>query len=332
MNAYADTTGTNTPKPLSPTVSEKSSPVNPDPEHLVWIPPGSFTMGSPATEKARRADEGPQTQVIISKGFWMSKHETTQEEYLAVMENNPSNFTGDIKRPVEQVSWEDATNYCARLTVRERAAGRLPSGYGYRLPTEAEWEYACRAGTTNATAYGNGLSSAQADFKGAYPYGEAAKGPNLGTTTKVGSYAPNAWGLCDMHGNVWEWCLNWYAGSLPGGSVTDPQGPNRAIYRPLRGGGWLSYGWDCRSATRFILLPDNSGDDIGFRPVLAPAGSDSNARVPVSFGQEEIPAALAAASLERHSINSLGTELIPAGAPDVLVSDRIARKRDGHNE
>jgi len=98
------------------------------------------------------------------------------------------------------------------------------------------------------------------------------------------------------------------------------------------GGGWLSYGWDCRSATRFILLPDNSGDDIGFRPVLAPAGSDSNARVPVSFGQEEIPAALAAASLERHSINSLGTELIPAGAPDVLVSDRIARKRDGHNE
>jgi len=267
---YAGTPGTNAPKLSSSAVSDKSSPVNPDPEHLVWIQPGSFTMGSSATEKARRADEGPQTQVTISKGFWMSKYETTQEEYLAVMDNNPSNVTGDLKRPVEQVSWEDATNYCSKLTARERAAGRLLSGYAYRLPTEAEWEYACRAGTTNATAYGNGLNSAQANFKGAYPYGEAAKGPSLGTTTGVGSYAPNAWGLYDMHGNVWEWCLNWYAGSLPGGSVTDPQGPNRAIYRPLRGGGWLSYGWDCRSATRFILLPDNSGDDIGFRPVLAP--------------------------------------------------------------
>jgi len=323
--SYAGTTGTNAPKPSTPAVSEKSPPVNPDPEHLVWTPPGSFTMGSPSTEKARRSDEGPQTQVTLSKGFWMSKHETTQEEYLAVMDNNPSNFQGDLKCPVEQVSWDDATNYCAKLTVRERAAGRLPSGFVYRLPTEAEWEYACRAGKTTATTCGNNLSSSQANFKGAYPYGEAAKGPSLGRTTKVGSYAPNAWGLYDMHGNVWEWCLNWYAGSLPGGSVTDPQGPNKAMYRPLRGGGWLSYGWDCRSATRFILLPDNSGDDIGFRPILASTGSDSNARVPVSFGQEEIASALAAAILERPSINSPGTELIAAGAPDMLVSDRIVR-------
>jgi len=286
--SYADTPGTNAPKQVSPAGSEKPSPVNPDPELLVWIPPGSFTMGSPSTEKARRADEGPQTQVTLSRGFWMSKHETTQEEYLSVMGGNPSNFPGDLKRPVEQVSWEDATNYCAKLTVRERTARRLPSGYAYRLPTEAEWEYACRAGTTNATAFGNSLGSAQANFKGAYPYGEAAKGSNLGKTVKVRSYAPNAWGLFDMHGNVWEWCLNWYAGSLPGGSVTDPQGPNRAVYRPLRGGGWLNYGWDCRSATRFILLPDNSGDDIGFRPVLAPTAFDSTAGTPLSLGQEAI--------------------------------------------
>jgi formylglycine-generating enzyme required for sulfatase activity len=272
--ADANTNDTNAPRLSSSAVSDKSSPVNPDPARLIWIQPGSFTMGSPSTEKSRRADEGPQTLVTISKGFWMSKHETTQEEYLAVMDSNPSNFQGDPKHPVEQVSWEDATNYCARLTVRERSAGRLPTGYDYRLPTEAEWEYACRAGTTSATAYGNSLNSAQANFKGAYPYGEAAKGPNSGATARVESHGPNAWGLYDMHGNVWEWCLNWYAGSLPGGSVTDPQGPNKAIYRPLRGGGWLSYGWDCRSATRFILLPENNGDDIGFRTVLAQAGLD----------------------------------------------------------
>ena len=269
-SSTADTVGTNASKEFSPAAGEKPVPTNPDAKHLVWIQPGSFLMGSPSTEKDRRADEGPQTQVVISTGFWMSKHETTQAEYLAVVGNNPSHFTGDLQRPVEQVSWEDATNYCAKLTLRERGAGRLPAGYAYRLPTEAEWEYACRAGTTTATAFGNSLGSDQANFTGSYPYGGATKGPNLKTTNKIGSYGPNAWGSYDMHGNVWEWCLNWYAGALPGVIVTDPQGPSKASYRPLRGGGWLSYGWDCRSATRFILLPDNSGDDTGFRPVLAP--------------------------------------------------------------
>jgi len=247
----------------------KEPVVNPDPEHLVWIKPGAFTMGSPATEPDRNTNEGPQMLVTISRGFWMSKYETTQAEYLAVTGANPSLFKGEAQRPVEQVAWSDATNYCAKLTVRERAAGRLPAGYAYRLPTEAEWEYCCRAGTTTATAFGNSLSSTQANFDGNFPYGGAAQGPNLKTTTLVGSYAPNAWGLYDMHGNVYEWCLDW-DDSYPGGSVSDPQGPASGADRILRGGCWYSYGIYCRAANRGDYWPGHGNGDVGFRPVLAP--------------------------------------------------------------
>jgi formylglycine-generating enzyme required for sulfatase activity len=249
--------------------NSKEPPVNPDPQQLVWIKPGTFTMGSPSTEKERYSCEGPQTQVTLSQGFWMSKYETTQEEYLAVMGSNPADFTGNMKRPEEQVSWDDATNYCAKLTDRERTSGRLPSGYAYRLPTEAEWEYACRAGTTTATAYGDSLSSTQANFNGSSPYNGNAEGPYLGKTIMVGSYAPNAWGLYDMHGNVWEWCLDW-AGTYPGGSETDPRGTTTGSIRVLRGGCWYDYGWYCRSAFRFGRKPDIRNGYVGFRPVLAP--------------------------------------------------------------
>ena len=243
--------------------------MNPDPEHLVWIQPGTFTMGSPINEVDRGSNESPQTQVTISKGFWMSKYEATQEAYLAVMGTNPSCFKGDLKCPVEQVSWNDANNYCDKLNDRERTAGRLPPGYVYRLPTEAEWEYCCRAGSPTAMAFGDSLSSVQANFNGNWPYGGASKGPFLRTTSKVGSYASNAWGLYDMHGNVWEWCLDWY-GAYHGGSVTDPRGSNTGLRRVLRGGSWDYDGGSCRSADRGNDSPAYRYCGIGFRPVLGP--------------------------------------------------------------
>jgi formylglycine-generating enzyme required for sulfatase activity len=236
---------------------------------MVWIAPGTFTMGSPASEPDRSSDEGPLTVVTISRGFFLGNREVTQREYMGVMGGNPSYFTGDLDRPVEQVSWNDALSYCEKLTQQERTAGRLPEGYEYRLPTEAQWEYACRAGTTTATAYGNSLSSAQANFIGEYPYNGGAAGPRLGQTAKVGSYTPNAWGLYDMHGNVWEWCADWYSGSYSGGSVTDPGGPSSGSRRVVRGGGWLNFfGRDCRSANRGGNDPSFWSFEGGFRTAL----------------------------------------------------------------
>ncbi len=230
----------------------------------VWINPGTFTMGSPSTEWHRFDDEGPQTRVTISPGFGMSKYETTQEEYLEVMGENPSYFTGDLKRPVEQVTWNDAANYCAKLTARERAAGRLPAGYEYRLPTEAEWEYACRAGTTTRFSFGDDL---QYTNLGKYAWYDRN---SMGQTHPVGVKAPNAWGLYDMHGSVFEWCLDWY-GDYPGGSVTDPRGPSTGSHRVIRGGGWNHDGWNCRSTARSSDSPDSRCKKTGFRPVLAPS-------------------------------------------------------------
>jgi formylglycine-generating enzyme required for sulfatase activity len=248
------------------------------PAELLWIRPGTFTMGSPATEAERLPDQGPLTAVRISRGFWMGKYEVTQREYLSVIGANPSSFVGDLSRPVERVNWLDATNYCARLTARDRQAERLPAGYAYRLPTEAEWEYACRARTTTAFHYGPALRSGMANFNGRYEYAAAAgtlanpAGTFLARTTSVGQYAPNAWGLHDLHGNVWEWCLDWYGPGLPGGSVIDPIGPGSGTTRVLRGGGWSNYAVHCRSAYRTGLDPAyRNGSAVGFRVVLAPA-------------------------------------------------------------
>ncbi len=249
---------------------DETAPENPDPDRLVWIIPGTFTMGSPSTEAGRWLDEGPQTVVTLTQGFFMGRCEVTQREYLAVTGTNPSYFTGGLDQPVEEVSWFDATNYCRLLTAQERAAGRLPGGWEYRLPTEAQWEYASRAGTTTPFGIGNGtsLGSAQGNIYGDFPYGGAPVGPFLARTTTVGSYIPNAWGLYDMHGNVWEWCLDWYAHSLPGGSVTNPTGPASGSHRLRRGGGWFDYGRECRSATRGRLSPGIRDYGFGFRVAL----------------------------------------------------------------
>jgi formylglycine-generating enzyme required for sulfatase activity len=250
----------------------------PPPPGMVKIPAGTFVMGSPLTETGRRIDETQHT-VTLTRDFYMSKYELTQGEYQAVMGSNPSTFTGDLNRPVENVSWNDATSYCRKMTASERAAGRLPAGWEYRLPTEAEWEYACRAGTSTAFHYGPELRSGMANFQGHYEYppgpGELngyhynTNGTFLGRTTAVGSYQPNAFGLHDMHGNVWEWCLDWWDAYL-GGSAIDPRGPASGYTRVIRNGRWNNLATICRSAYRSSYTPDLRIFNFGFRTVLAP--------------------------------------------------------------
>jgi sulfatase modifying factor 1 len=239
---------------------------------FAWISPGTFTMGSPVTEIGHSASEAQHT-VTLSHGFFLSKYELTQREYLAVMSENPSTFIGDLNRPVENVSWSDATNYCETLTASEQAAGRLPRGWAYRLPTEAEWEYACRAGSTAPFHYGPDLLSGMANFDGLAEYHGAvgtvqtSDGIYLGNTTAVGSYQPNGWGLYDMHGNVWELCSDWF-GEYPEGAITDPKGPPSGPWRIIRGGGWSRWGADCRTAQRSLPAPSFPDYAVGFRPVL----------------------------------------------------------------
>jgi formylglycine-generating enzyme required for sulfatase activity len=175
--------------------------------------------------------------------------------------------------PVLCVSWNDTVAFCNWLTDAEGKAGRLPVGYTYSLPTEAQWEYACRAGTTTATSFGDSLSSSHVNFNGNYPYGNAAKDRWLKKTAKVGSYPANTWGFHDMHGNVWEWCLDWY-GDYPSGSVSDPVDLSVGPYRVYRGGGWGNYGRNLRSAFRFRLPPDLRLYDLGFRLSLQTAKTE----------------------------------------------------------
>ncbi len=167
---------------------------------FAWRPPGTFLMGSPPSEPQRWDDE-QQHRVTLSKGFWLGVTPVTQAQWQAVMGSNPSHFQGD-DRPVEEVSWDDCQEFCKRLAERD--------GQRYRLPTEAEWEYACRAGTTTPFHFGATLSTEQANYDGNYTYGEGKKGKYREETTPVGSFPANAWGLHDMHGNVWEWCQDWY--------------------------------------------------------------------------------------------------------------------------
>ncbi|MBL8735346.1 MAG: formylglycine-generating enzyme family protein [Planctomycetes bacterium] len=239
--------------------------------NMVPIAAGMFQMGSPVTPLYvapynNQPTAQPVHAVTITRPFWMGKYEVTQAEYQAVMGSNPSYFLG-ANLPVERVFWNQAVAYCDALTVQEAAAGRLPSGYEYRLPTEAEWEYCCRAGTTTEFHYGSTLVCGQASFR--YSYHTDSMCSFLGTAV-VGSYAANAWGLHDMHGNMWEWCLDSWDGSAnyPAGSVSDPyvaSGP----YRVARGGGWGSGSNICRSANRSGYVPV-SGDAGGFRVVCAP--------------------------------------------------------------
>jgi formylglycine-generating enzyme required for sulfatase activity len=233
-------------------------------EGMVWIPAGEFNMGSPIDEAGRDGDEGPVTRVVIPHGFWMGQCEVTQGEYQAVTGMRPSNARGETNGPVEKVSWYDAMQYCLQRTQQENLAAKLPEGYAYRLPTEAEWEYACRAGSATRYCYG--------DDKGEFRLGEYAWFVRNGNsmTHPVGSLKPNALGLHDMHGNVWEWCLDRWQSLLPGGSITNLPVAAEGSLRVARGGSWLYEGKSCRSANRDDYGPSNRCSDVGFRVVLAP--------------------------------------------------------------
>ena len=238
------------------------------PTNMVFIPPGTFRMGSPTNEVGRSLKEGPQTAVTIRRGFWMGKYLVTQREYLALVGGNPSFFTPnngyalDLTRPVDSVSWFDVTEYCAQLTEQERAAGRLPAGCAYRLPTEAEWEYACRAWTSTRFSYGDDPGYTNLSNYAWYE-------PDSDSMTQpVGRKLPNPWGLYDMQGNLEEWCQDWY-GPYLGGSQVDPQGPPTGTLRIIRGGYWEDPPIYCRSASRDLHEPDARHYHLGFRVVLA---------------------------------------------------------------
>ncbi|MDR3171159.1 MAG: SUMF1/EgtB/PvdO family nonheme iron enzyme [Treponema sp.] len=252
----------------------------PIPADFVKINGGTFTMGSPASEK-KRLDRELQHQVTVSS-FYMGKYEVTQKEYKAIMGKNPSYFTGD-NRPVENVSWFKAVEYCNARSRKEglilaytisggsgdnRTVTWNRNANGYRLPTEAEWEYACRAGTTTPFSTGSTITTNQANYNWIYPYpyNNKAKGTYREMTIAVGSFAANAWGVYDLHGNVEEWCWDWY-GDYSSGSQTDPQGASSGTNRVIRGGDWFDGGQNLRSAFRALRNPSRWNNDLGFRLV-----------------------------------------------------------------
>lgn len=231
---------------------------------LVKIPGSrSYKMGSPASEDLRDADEGPVRNVSISNDLWMGKYEVTQAEWEKVMGSNPSGFRDCARCPVENVSWDDAQEFIKKLNARN-------DGFSYRLPSEAEWEFAARAGSSTPFSIGGKMSPADANFDSRYPYGGADKGQYIVKTEPVGSYKPNAFGLYDMHGNVWEWVEDiyvraGYAGMPADGSANSSNGdPNKRV---RRGGGWDSWGKALRSANRGWKNPRDRNKNGGFRIV-----------------------------------------------------------------
>jgi formylglycine-generating enzyme required for sulfatase activity len=271
------------PQPVQPVVSDFSAPTGailaPSFENRLGmkfqlIPGGSFLMGSSdddvqealASAKLYRedaklewfTDEQPQHRVTIAAPFYLGAHQVTQAQWKEVMGDNPSHFNGD-SLPVENVSWDDVQVFLIRLNRRN-------DGWKYRLPSEAEWEYACRAGTTTPFSFGDTITSAQVNYDGRYPFFGAQKGKYRGKTTPVGSFPPNAWGLYDMHGNVREWCQDaWhknYDGAPNDGSAWEQGSDNQRV---VRGGSWDGGARYCRSAYRFRGAPDFRFDGVGVR-------------------------------------------------------------------
>ncbi|CAG1021730.1 Formylglycine-generating enzyme [Patescibacteria group bacterium] len=216
-----------------------------------WIEAGTFLMGSPEDEPERLERE-TQHQVTLTHGYWLAETACTQALWQAVMGNNPAEFKGE-NNPVEKVSWLDTQTFLDKLN-------QLIPNLNARLPTEAEWEYACRAGTTTPFSFGENITPEQVNYDGNYPYNGAEKGLYRGKTVAVKSLPPNDWGLYEMHGNVWEWCDDWF-GDYPNQAVTNPTGATEGISRVLRGGSWFDFAGGARSAVR-------SGNDPGYRNLL----------------------------------------------------------------
>jgi formylglycine-generating enzyme required for sulfatase activity len=277
---------------------------------LAWIPAGTFLMGSPASESGRKADEGPQTEVTLTKGFWLEKTFVTIGQWKSIMgvgvrdqlikeindetlytlggkqqhlrdfmvwskDVDPGTYLGneDDNLPMYFVSWNDAMAFCEKLNTQERAVGRLPAGYEYNLPTEAQWEYAARAGTATATYAGPNSAAVLGDiawYNANAAVGYTGRAVNKGYGPRdVAQKAPNAWGLYDMYGNIWQWCRDWY-GPYPGGSVTDPIGPATGTFRVNRGGSFGSGVADERSARRATNPQPEASAYRGFRVALCP--------------------------------------------------------------
>lgn len=280
---------------------------------MPWIAPGTFTMGSPASETGRKADESPETVVTLPKGYWLGKTELTVGQWKAIMgeslrehvikmlsDETVYDFGGQRKKlrefmnfnpsdpdrimanendsiPMYFVSWEDAREFCKKLTTREKANGHIPEEYEYNLPTEAQWEYACRAGTTTATFAGSlvieGRNAPVLNDIAWYGANNSVNyhGKKLGNSgagpRNAGEKQPNAWGLQDMPGNIWEWCRDWY-GPYPGGRVTDPTGPASGTGRVNRGGSWGSGASAERSASRASNPQPEKSAYRGFRIAL----------------------------------------------------------------
>jgi formylglycine-generating enzyme required for sulfatase activity len=279
--------------------------------HLAPIPEGEFQMGAPESESGSRIDERPVHTVKITKPFWLGVCEVTQAEYRTVVGSNPAYFSAEglgagkvaglntDRFPVEQVSWEAANEFCRLLSARpeEIAAGRI-----YRLPTEAEWQYACRAGTTTPFSFGDALGSQQANINGNFPYGGAERGPFLGRTCEVGSFPPNAFGLYDMHGNVAEMMNDWYGRYYYKDSPSDnPAGPEKGADKVVLGGSWGTDAARCRCAFRRSNATNGAAYFFGFRvaceevtPALAASVAAAKGEIAAKKAEEAAKAEAAA--------------------------------------
>ena len=220
-----------------------------------WCEPGLFLMGSPENEPERKGDE-VQHEVTLTEGYWIADTPVTQALWQVVMDDNPSQFKGE-ENPVENVSWDDAQAFISKMNS-------MKADLKLCLPTETQWEYACRAGTVTPFSWGEQIDSSQVNFNGLHPYSNGRKSEDRNQTVAVKALPCNNWGLYQMHGNVWEWCQDWYS-SYPSQSVINPQGPEIGTYRVLRGGSWFYYDRSCRSAGRLSYGPSSRYNRFGFR-------------------------------------------------------------------